>query len=153
MSFIRTSTKAIIVNEGNLLAIQHYDAEGVWYSLPGGGQNHGEALTDALKRECVEELGVQVEVGRLRFVRDYIGANHEFSDEHPHIHQVEFLFECRLLGDPASATPSNPDSRQVGVAWLPLAELASFRLYPKLLQKILQKDDGNDPLVYLGDIN
>jgi len=153
MKPIRNSARAIILSDGRLLSIAHADEAGAWYSLPGGGQHSGENLEETLKRECLEELGVPVQVGALRYVRDYISANHEFSQEDPDVHHVEFMFECTLLGDLAEAQPTNPDDDQLGLTWLPSAELTSFRLYPRHLRTLLAQE--RDPLanVYLGDIN
>lgn len=39
---------------------------GLW-ELPGGKVQVGEAYADALRRECVEELGVDIQVGELRW--------------------------------------------------------------------------------------
>lgn len=41
---IRNSAKAVIIQEGKLLAIKKQDKEGYYYILPGGGQEHGENL-------------------------------------------------------------------------------------------------------------
>jgi 8-oxo-dGTP diphosphatase len=153
MKPIRNSARAIILSEARLLTIAHSDAEGPWYSLPGGGQHPGENLAQTVQRECLEELGVPVRVGRLRYVRDYISANHEFSDEDPDVHRVDLIFECTLLGDLATAQPTNPDGDQLGLAWLPLAELATFRLYPSQLRALLDPGVGQDSPVYLGDVN
>jgi 8-oxo-dGTP diphosphatase len=150
---IRNSAKAIIIAGEHLLAIKQYDAEGDWYTLPGGGQYPGETLTDALQRECLEELGVGVKVGLLRHIREYIGANHEFADEDADAHQVEFVFECALLGDLFNAQPVLPDERQVGIAWLPLADLCSYRLYPLDLRPLLVHGINPDAPIYLGDVN
>lgn len=60
MEPVRNSGKAIIIQGASLLVIVHRDEEGTWYSLPGGGQEPGETLPEALQRECHEELGVSV---------------------------------------------------------------------------------------------
>ncbi len=150
---VRNSAKAIIIAGEHLLAIKQYDAEGDWYTLPGGGQQPGETLTGALQRECLEELGVGVKVGPLRHIREYIGANHEFAAEDADAHQVEFMFECALLGDPFCAQPILPDERQVGIAWLSLAGLCSYRLYPLELRPLLARGIDPEASIYLGDVN
>jgi hypothetical protein len=96
---------------------------------------------------------VGVEVGPLRFIREYIGANHEFSREDAESHQVDFVFECRLLADPADARPSKPDPRQVGIAWLPLAAIGAARLYHKELARVLINGINPKATVYLGDVH
>jgi 8-oxo-dGTP pyrophosphatase MutT (NUDIX family) len=150
---VRNSAKAIIIVGGGLLAIKRYDAEGDWYTLPGGGQQLGETLTEALRRECLEELGVRVEVGPLRHIREYIGTNHEFADEDADAHQVDIMFECALLADPFTSEPVLPDERQVGIAWLPLADLDSYRLYPRELGSVLAHGIDPHARIYLGDTN
>ena len=153
MKAVRNSAKAIIISGGHLLTVKQYDTAGDWYTLPGGGQHPGETLTEALQRECLEELGVGVEVGPLRHIREYIGANHEFADEDADDHQVDIMFECALLADPFTSKPALPDERQVGIAWLPLTDLASYRLYPKELRSVLAHGIDPDARIYLGDTN
>jgi 8-oxo-dGTP pyrophosphatase MutT (NUDIX family) len=80
---IRNSAKAVIINDQKLLAIKKEDDDGFYYILPGGGQEIYEDFASALKRECLEEIGADVIVGELRYVREYIGQNHEFAhDDH-----------------------------------------------------------------------
>ncbi len=107
MDPVRNSAKAIVIRDDLLLVIVHHDGEGDWYSLPGGGQEPGETLTDALQRECMEELGVRVEIGPLRYIREYIGANHEFSREDADSHQIDFMFECAPNPFPSGAIRFN----------------------------------------------
>ena len=73
---IRNSVKAIIIRDGKLLCNKNKDDRGVFYCVPGGGQEYQENLHDAVVRECYEEIGARIEVGELLFVRDYIGRNH-----------------------------------------------------------------------------
>jgi 8-oxo-dGTP diphosphatase len=57
---------AVIVTDGRVLACQRSappEVAGKW-EFPGGKVEPGETDADALIRECAEELGVRVEVGR-----------------------------------------------------------------------------------------
>ena len=150
MPGVRLSVKAIIIREGRLLVLKCRDREGVWYLLPGGGQEAGETLEQALHRECLEELGCKVRMGPLRFIRDYIARNHEFAATDPDTHQVELIFECELESEPSFAT--QPDAMQEGFAWLELTTLEGSRLYPRILEKELCSAPRNGVL-YLGDVN
>ncbi len=149
---VRVSVKAVIIFNGSVLLVRNADEEGFWYMLPGGGQSSGETLEHALQRECLEEIGTGVLMGRLLFVRDYIGANHQFSKTDSGVHQLELMFKCRL---PAGARPSvgpSPDPYQNGIAWLPLEGLAGHRLYPSPLRTLLGRPLPRGAL-YLGDVN
>ncbi|MEO6457867.1 MAG: NUDIX domain-containing protein, partial [Chloroflexia bacterium] len=66
---VRTSAKAIILHDGKLLVVKFQDDVGFWFQLPGGGQEPGETLPEAVRRECLEEAGAEVVVGDLWFVR------------------------------------------------------------------------------------
>jgi 8-oxo-dGTP pyrophosphatase MutT (NUDIX family) len=152
MNAIRNSAKAIIVKNGCLLTVKLVDSEGDWYLLPGGGQNLGGTLKEALRRECIEEIGIDVSVGRLRYIREYIGKNHEFSERDGDSHQVEFMFECEFDEEQPPKLGNNPDAFQVDIAWLPINEIHEYRIYPKLLGDLLlsKVDDDN---TYLGDVS
>lgn len=150
---IRVSAKAIIVENNKLLAAKKEDEEGFFYTIPGGGQNHSENLEQALMRECREEISVIVKMKRLLFIRDYIGANHEFPEHAARkVHHLEIMFEAEII----SGTPQNgnePDSGQLSVEWLPLDELENFRLYPEALIPHLKNFSSIKEAIYLGDVN
>jgi len=152
LNHIRVSIKAIIIRGGEILLTRNRDQQGIFYLLPGGGQNPGEAVADALRRECLEEVGVPVEAGPLLFVRDYISANHEFAGEHEHVHQLELMFAAILREDPARGGATNPDTMQEDIEWAPLKALQEYRLYPSALKTLLTKPLPEGAL-YLGDVN
>ena len=75
---VRNSVKTIIMKNGKLLCIKKTDDNGHYFILPGGGQEKDETFVETVKRECMEELGAQVEVVALKYIREYIAKNHEF---------------------------------------------------------------------------
>ncbi len=150
---VRTAARAVVVHEGRLLAITMRDDAGEFYILPGGGQRHGETLADTLRRETSEEIGVALEPGPLFYVREYIGRNHDFAREHKHFHQVEIVFRC-LLPEGAKLQPGRGrDRKQVGIAWLELAQLGGCRFYPAFLKKCVRGGDFAVEPRYWGDLN
>lgn len=153
MRFIRTAARALIIHQRKLLTIKMRDKTGVFYILPGGGQRHGETLREGLKRECLEEIGTQVEIGELLYVREYVGKNHEFRKAHHAFHQVENVFRCRLP-DPASIGPgSEHDKKQIGVEWIPLHELQNRRFLPEIIKSFFTSEGFQPDTNYLGDVN
>ncbi len=149
---LRNSAKAIIIRDGHLLCTKNRDLLGDFYLLPGGGQNHGETLKDAVLRECHEETGARIEVGNLYFVREYISANHELAEYDDSIHQIEFMFLCSLLEETGSSSAGNHDAMQTGIEWLPIAQLEKYRFYPgSLIEPLKHFPPADFASVYLGD--
>ena len=146
---IRNSIKAIIIRDRQVLLIKNIDQDGFWYVFPGGGQNPGEDMLTALRRECFEETGISITVGPLRLVREYIGKNHEFQESDGDVHQVELYFECGLASGSEPKNGEMKDTNQVDVEWVPLESLGSVRVYPKFFQKGL----GDFHTIYRGDVN
>ena len=153
MKSIRNSAKAIIIRNGSLLAIEAVDDEGPWFMLPGGGQEPGETLIDALKRECLEEIGTLVVSSGLAYIREYIAQHHEFAAADPDTHQIEFMFRCNVPDGYSPVSGHKPDVPQIGVKWLPVGDLMDYRLYPLSLRSILVDPDKANVGVYLGDVN
>jgi len=150
---IRSAARAVIICNGCLLATKMKDKRGVYYILPGGGQQHGETLEEAVRRECLEEVGLKVKVKRLLYVREYIGKNHSFSNRHRAFHQLEHVFLCEV-DDPRGACPGlETDNHQIGVNWLSLDAFANIRFYPESLKKYFKPDGVDFPSLYLGDCN
>jgi 8-oxo-dGTP pyrophosphatase MutT (NUDIX family) len=57
--------RAVIIHEGRLLTVKMCDRSGVFYILPGGGQVAARPIAVTLRRECMEEIGVDVTVHEL----------------------------------------------------------------------------------------
>jgi len=151
---VRISTKAIIIYNKHLLVIKHQQNSKEYFTLPGGGVNKNENLSTGLKRECMEELGAEIEIEDIVFVRDYIADNHEFAKQDPGFHQVEIMFLCKILNPNSLHKQTEPDKTQIGFEWLPLENIKNLPLYPKVLSMKIMKIYQNQLMkVYLGDVN
>lgn len=146
---VRNSVKAIIIHENKLLCIKLEDKEGNFYILPGGGQEKYETFPETLKRECLEELGVNVKPIKIRYIREYIAKNHEFKNNDDN-HQVEYMFDCELLNEPNMNNAIVMDKNQTGFEWIDLNDRNKKRVYPKVL---IDRIKSNYQEIYWGDIN
>lgn len=155
MRHVRPAVKAVIIRDGHLLVTHNRsddDPDGEWFLLPGGGVEHGETLPEAMRRECWEEVGCDVEVHDIVMVRDYIAVNHEFADHEGHVHGLEIMFRCTLLPGSEPRNGTVADIWQTGVDWLPLDQLEHYRLYPAAIRSRLTGGRQDGP-IYLGDVN
>lgn len=143
----------MIVREQALLVVRVRTDEGEFLVLPGGGQEHGETLTDTVRREVFEELGLKVEPQGLVYLREYVGKNHGMHRIHGRFHQVEAVFRCACTDFSPIGAGQTQDRRQVGYEWIPLANLADYPLSPQGLGSIIAKFLSDGASSYLGDVH
>lgn len=146
---VRSSVQALVLRDSHVLVVVKRDEQGELYVLPGGGQEFGENLEQAVARECWEELGARVRVEGLLTVREFISDHHPTSTEPHGVHVVNHVFACTLLDEPCPGHAGDPD--QEGVRWLPLEELPRLRFFPRRLAELLAQ--GLEVPSYLGDVN
>ena len=150
---IRNSVKAIIIDNDKILLTKNKDDWGIFYLLPGGGQEKFEDMHEALRRECYEEISCDIKIKDIRFVRDYIGQRHEFAELDSGTHQIEYMFECSLADNAIACNGTIPDGAQIGVEWIPLSQLSDIRIYPSVLKEVICKDGTFENKIYLSAVN
>ncbi|WMJ22369.1 NUDIX domain-containing protein [Paludicola sp. MB14-C6] len=152
MTSIRNSAKAIIIENHEILLskVIACDKKSIMYILPGGGQDWGETLHEALKRECIEELGAEINIHNLALVREYIGEN--FFTTVGELHQIEYMFQCDLKTRPDINKATSDIAEEIGFEWVPISKLETFNFYPKALVNILQENENISSPVYLGKV-
>jgi 8-oxo-dGTP diphosphatase len=120
--YIGVGVGACIMNdEGKILiALRGKEAKnerGKW-EIPGGSVDFGETFEQAIKREVMEELGVEIQVGELINIWDHI-----IPQEHQH--WVSPTYICRIIkGEPVINEPHKCD--QIG--WFALEEAEQLPL-------------------------
>lgn len=87
----RINVRGIIYQDGKIFAQQlknnEHDYE--FWCTPGGGLNDGEALSDGLRREMIEETGIAPKIGRLLFMQQFYDGNREFLEFFYHIENAD----------------------------------------------------------------
>ncbi len=148
---IRNAVRALIVRDSHLLALRKTGGgRGERFALPGGAQELGESLTQALNRECIEEIGTAVAVGAMVQVADFFKLRNTQPTTRRHV--VEFLFRCEVPDGYQARNGERPDKYQVDVVWVPLDEVDGLNLLPAFLADGIRRQtafDGNHSL-YLG---
>ncbi|HDG97241.1 MAG TPA: 8-oxo-dGTP diphosphatase MutT [Desulfobacterales bacterium] len=88
--------------------------EGYW-EFPGGKREPGETLEQCLKRELMEELGLEVEV-----LEPLVRVNYEYQDRIVELH----VFHCKVLKGEAVAKESQE------ICWVSPKDLGKYSFPP-----------------------
>ena len=114
---------ALVLHDGALLMVRRgtEPAKGLW-TVPGGRVEHGEYLADALRREVLEETGIEVEV------RDLAGFFEVVGDSHFVI--LDFIASPVGTSDPAAGDDA------AEVRWVPLDQIASLECTPRFVEML-----------------
>lgn len=132
---IRVRVCGVLIKNGQYLMANHHGINilGDFWCAPGGGIEFGESSEKALKREFLEETGLQIEVG------DFIEF---FEVIKPPIHAIEFFYQVKIVGGHLQLgyDPETGNDILKEVKWMCLAEIQSLnsnemhRYYHKYLQ-------------------
>jgi ADP-ribose pyrophosphatase YjhB (NUDIX family) len=136
----RVRVAGICVENERILTVSHYKQGQEYWLLPGGGVSYGESMEEALKREFVEEVGIDVGVGDILFIFDSIDPG---GDRHV----INVCFEClRRDGNPEVGE----DPRVSGFAFLSKEEIMSRDFFPPIQDLLGDVLTGNPGQIYRG---
>lgn len=82
--------RGIIVDGDKMLLVENKKNENNFYCTAGGKMEFGEDPKQTLKREIIEELGVEPEIGRLLYINTYNDGEAQ---------AVDFLYEVLNVTD------------------------------------------------------
>jgi ADP-ribose pyrophosphatase YjhB (NUDIX family) len=149
---IRNAVRALILRDNSILLLRKAGFEqGERFALPGGGQDPGETLEQALLRECEEEIGSRVEIHELVCVADCFKPRDTVPRSTRHL--IEFLFVCKVPDDYVAVNGPHPDKHQVEVVWARLDTLADMPLHPRSLRHYLGGFSERAETVYQGTLD
>lgn len=126
---IEIRVAGILVEEGKVFLVGHErPAQGRYWVLPGGHLRPGESLARALRREWKEELNLDVEVGQLIFVSDFVSANR---------HVLDLYFDVRP-SSPSRPIKVRPDATLKEGRFFRAEELADIPFRPDILPELVR---------------
>lgn len=126
-----------IHNEQVLL---HRAAHDTWWSLPGGRVELHESSSDALVREMREEMGVEVVLLRLLWVKErfYVSSQRNHSIQFYYLMQIP---EALFPESTPTFTSAQSNDTPLVFQWYLLAQLDTLPmpLYPVMLRTMLRQ--------------
>ena len=119
---------AIIVKHGRILLQQRPPNKdfGFCWESPGGKVDNNETHHQALRRELLEELGI--DIGELP-VKQTAAWSGRFDNIVQRADRANVLLHFYTIGDRFSGTPVLKDN-QPGIGWFSTAEMLSLNLSP-----------------------
>lgn len=111
----RKAVRAIVFDNENKIALLNV-AQYNYHKLPGGGVKESEDLTQALNRECLEEIGCDVEI--LNEVGKIIEFRDEFEQE-----QESICYLSKIVGAKGNPNFTKKEASQgFNILWVMLDE-------------------------------
>ncbi len=130
----RINVRAIIWKDGKLLAVKHKSRHGngvaAYYAVPGGGLDPMESLTDCLKRELMEETGIEAVPGKLLFMQQFCSDRQGYDEE------LEFFFAVENPEDFVNIDLTKTTHGDIELAVCEYVDPSQVIIYPTLLQTI-----------------
>ncbi|MEI8634827.1 NUDIX domain-containing protein [Vibrio sp. PP-XX7] len=143
----RIRAAGILLQQNAVLLVRVKDATGEYWIPPGGGFETGDVSTKGcLRREFIEEAGIDVEVGELICVR-------EFLETTAGRYNAEFFYHITdYQGEPSLNNLSGLNDEEFiqGIAWVPVAQLAEMRTYPADIQQLVEIIEQGQFSTHLG---
>lgn len=120
---LRIRVCGICIEQKAILLINHksLNRNGDFWAPPGGGMDFGFSSEVNLKREFLEETGLEIEIEKFLFVHEYL---------QPPLHAIELVFMVKRVGGHVKVgfDPEMGNEEQIikDVKFIPIFQLMNF---------------------------
>jgi 8-oxo-dGTP pyrophosphatase MutT (NUDIX family) len=111
---VRPTVRGVIFDDNKTICIRTMKGSGFFF-LPGGGIEEGENPTEALKRECLEEVGCNIaDIQKIGTVIEY---RNEVKEK-----RTNECFRANIIGEKLEPTLAIGDEDGFDVIWIDINE-------------------------------
>jgi len=139
---IRVRVAGVLINEGKLLLVAHKKNDSIYWLLPGGGVDFGESLTEALEREFLEELNINVKVKDLLLIAETIYPSGDRQI-------LNICFCCQYSGGEYQL---GNEQRLYDFNFFTIDEVENMKILPPLNRELINILNGGREARYVGKI-
>jgi len=126
MHFFNLRVYGILINDRKQVLVSDEYIRGNHYTkFPGGGLEFGEGTRDCLKREFMEEMGLNVEIGEHIYTTDFFQMS-AFNPEHQIISIYYLAKALEPIKAPLRSVPFDFDEKQMEIYHM-TGETETFR--------------------------
>ena len=137
----KQSVTAVVLRDNKVLLARHtYGAGKDFLIVPGGYLNLDETPEQAVKREVLEETGVEYEIDRLAVIHENFFNENQGSLKGMDCHEISMYY----LMKPRGTKQLNSDSYSQGVRetmhWILIKDLDKYKAFPTFLKEYFSKE-------------
>lgn len=136
--WFRYRAAAIIVEDGYVLFAGN-EKEDYYYSI-GGAVHMGETAENAVKREVLEETGIQYEIDHLAVIHENFFDENAGTLKDKDCHEIALYFVMKSRGTRELNSNSYTQGVKENMYWLPIAELDKYKAFPSFMKEYLQSE-------------
>lgn len=129
----RPSVYGVIINDGKILMIRNKSNGKLFF--PGGGVNLGETLLNALKREVIEETGIEIEVEKFLHFKEQFFYWDPGDEAY---HSFNFFYICRPKTIELIDDDKVDDEEAEKPRWIDLKEMKQTGNNLETVEEVLQ---------------
>ncbi len=138
----------LAIHDQRILVCDEYWFDTLMTKFPGGGMEYGEGTIDCLRRECMEELGQEIQVLAHFYTTDFFQSTRFIADK-----QLISIYYRIALSDPDMLAVSDEaydfhekKEGAIRCRWIPMSDLnqesVTFPIDKKVVAMLLEGNQG-----------
>ena len=139
----RVRVAGILIENDEILLIEHTKNDKKYWLVPGGGVDWGESTAESLIREYKEETNLDIEVERFLFLSETIAP-----DKKKHV--INLYFKIKRKNFSEISLKLGNEEMLTDLRFFKKEEIKNIKLYPNIKEQIIQLLNKEKIVPYLG---